>query len=126
MRRRSHSLASPSVRRKSCHWELPAQEKSGKERAGGLEQGPEERKSSGKSLQRREIGESAQAHSAWRWPTHRDILLVGEVPAAQEKSGKRCASAVEPMSPPDAQLSRLEAIFFFSLQDGKAKIVAKY
>lgn len=74
------------------------------------------------SLQLLEMGESAQARAAWRWPTHRDILSVGEVPAAQEKSGKRCASAVGPMSPQGAQLSGLEAIFFFSCKMERQKL----
>lgn len=69
--------------------EPPAQEKSGKGRASGLEQGMAEGRSFGKSLQLPEMGGSAQARSAWRWPTHRDILWGGACSPRKEREELR-------------------------------------
>ena len=53
-----------------------------------------------------------------RCPTHEDVL--GEEPPAPEKGGKRCASAIWPLSrdplcwEEEPQLSGLGAIFFLA------------
>lgn len=84
-----------SVHQKVLGEEPPAQEKSGKERASGLEQ------SKGGLL--------GEASSLWKGKKEYtgSVIIVGcvgdnvpgEEPPVKEKGGKRCASAVEQISP---------------------------
>lgn len=105
-----------SVHQEVLGEEPPAQEKSGKERASGLEQ------SKGGLL--------GEASSLWKGKKEYtgSVIIVGcvgdngpgEEPPVKEKGGKRCASAVERIShEEEPQLRRLGAIFYCKMERQK-------